>query len=379
MTSSTRAPVIVMAMITGFSILGDAMLYIVLPVYWEQFELDALWQVGVLLSVNRFVRLPLNPLIGWMYHRITKRTGILCAVCAAALTTWSYGHVHEFWILVAMRALWGAAWSLLRLGGYLTVLDAASDATRGQLLGIPCTLRFVPNTLSGADTALPRQSGAGTDLGWRSRLAGEPAFVLGSSLVVAIAVHGMYASTLSPMIGSHMPSTFAVAGIIIGAAALAGIIQAARAFWSPLLSPWCGKLMDESRSRTKLYAAALFAAALLLALLASPASFPLWLPALLAMQLAGTALSSFTDTLAAAAASRTSKVTFMAAYTTVSDIGSALGPAVCYAVAGYVGLNGSYYTAALLLVALGIVWLLPLQALYRLKSAGTDASNVVQP
>jgi MFS family permease len=189
----------------------------------------------------------------------------------------------------------------------------------------------------------------------------------------------MYASTLSPMIGSHMPSTFAVAGIIIGAAALAGIIQAARASWSPLLSPWCGKLMDESRNRTKLYATALFAAALLLALLASPASFPLWLPALLAMQLAGTALSSFTDTLAAAAASRTSKVTFMAAYTTVSDIGSALGPAVCYAVAGYVGLNGSYYTAALLLVALGIVWLLPLQALNRLKSAGTGASKTVQP
>ncbi|WP_409303892.1 hypothetical protein [Peribacillus sp. SCS-155] len=37
----------------------------------------SLIQVGVLLSVNRFVRLPLNPLIGFIYKKIPLSYGNL--------------------------------------------------------------------------------------------------------------------------------------------------------------------------------------------------------------------------------------------------------------------------------------------------------------
>ena len=80
-----------MAAITAFCLIGDTMLYIALPLCWQQCGLDALWQVGVLLAVNRLVRLPLNPLVRRLYTRFSRRTGMLLAVLLAAGTTLLYG------------------------------------------------------------------------------------------------------------------------------------------------------------------------------------------------------------------------------------------------------------------------------------------------
>ncbi|MFD1130552.1 hypothetical protein ACFQ3J_20610 [Paenibacillus provencensis] len=46
----------IIAIITAICLFGDAMLYAVLPVYSKDFGLTALWQVGLLLSINRFIR-----------------------------------------------------------------------------------------------------------------------------------------------------------------------------------------------------------------------------------------------------------------------------------------------------------------------------------
>ncbi|WP_052487680.1 MFS transporter [Gordoniibacillus kamchatkensis] len=127
--------VVQLALITAVCVMGDAMLYVVLPVYPSFFGIAEFWQIGVLLSVNRLVRLPLGPLVGWMYHRLPMRSLLLTAIVIAGATTLSYALAKGFWPLLAARALWGAAWSLLRLGGYLSVLDAATDNNRGRLLG----------------------------------------------------------------------------------------------------------------------------------------------------------------------------------------------------------------------------------------------------
>ena len=55
--------IIVFAVITALCLIGDSMLYIVLPVHAADLGLS-LWEVGVILAVNRIVRLPLNPCIG---------------------------------------------------------------------------------------------------------------------------------------------------------------------------------------------------------------------------------------------------------------------------------------------------------------------------
>ena len=111
-------PIIVLALLTAACLVGDSMLYIVLPTHWQDFGLDSLWEVGVLLSANRLVRLPLNPLVGWLYKRISTRQGVLLAAVLALLTTLSYGFVKGFLPLLLVRCIWGIAWTFLRLGSF---------------------------------------------------------------------------------------------------------------------------------------------------------------------------------------------------------------------------------------------------------------------
>lgn len=74
-----------MAVVSAFCLTGDTMLYIALPLFWQECGLTALWQVGVLLAVNRLVRLPLNPLVRLLYTRIDQHTGMALAVVLARL------------------------------------------------------------------------------------------------------------------------------------------------------------------------------------------------------------------------------------------------------------------------------------------------------
>lgn len=383
------------AWITAICLLGDSMLYIVLPVYWQQFGLDALWQVGLLLSINRLVRLPLNPLVGWLYGRMSKRTGVLIAVVLAFATTAAYGLLSGFAALLAARALWGAAWSLLRLGGYLTVLEASDDSNRGRYLGsyngiigvgsligmlaggvladaldaravpvllaavmlcgLPLAWRHVPSTAAAAaDGPAPRS---------RARLAGlagtrHARLALASGLVTAIVFFGVYAGTMSPLIEAHLPppGTLMLLGATFGAASLAGVAQAVRWAWSPFLSPWIGTLSDGPRGRLPLYIGSLALATAAFALLPLPLPFAAWLAVLLAAQLAGTAIATLTDALAADAATDATRVGYMTTYTTAVDVGAAIGPLVGFALIGALGLGGLYALCAALLLALAAAW-----------------------
>ncbi|MBE1446907.1 MFS transporter [Paenibacillus sp. OAS669] len=397
-----RLQVRIIAWITAISLLGDSMLYIVLPVYWREFGLDALWQVGVLLSVNRFVRLPLNPLVGWLYGRISKRMGVMLAVILAFLTTAAYGAFSGFIALLAARALWGAAWSLLRIGGYLTVLEAADDSNRGRLLGsyngiigvgsligmlaggvladalgarivslllaaamlagIPLAWRHVPGASAqerpggspaGKQTAARRPFAALTG-GGRSRL------VLATGLVTAVVFFGVYAGTMSPVIEAHLPDsgTLLLFGLSFGAASLAGVAQAVRWAWSPFLSPRIGAWSDGPRGRLPLFIGSLVLAVAALALLPHPLPFAAWLAVLLAAQLANTAIVTLNDALAADAAAGESRVAYMTTYTTVVDVGAALGPLAGYALIDSLGLAGVYGLCAALLLLLSLAWLI---------------------
>lgn len=42
-----QQPVTVIAIVTALCLLGDSMLYIVLPIYWKEAGLTALWEVGL--------------------------------------------------------------------------------------------------------------------------------------------------------------------------------------------------------------------------------------------------------------------------------------------------------------------------------------------
>lgn len=58
-------PTVLASLVLTLTLVSDAVLYLLLPLFFDSFGLTLLW-VGILLSANRFVRLLINP---WLVHR----------------------------------------------------------------------------------------------------------------------------------------------------------------------------------------------------------------------------------------------------------------------------------------------------------------------
>src|ERR1700686_854531 len=105
---------IIVASCLGLVWFGDAVIYVVLPLYAPAFGFDAL-PVGVLLSVNRVVRI-LG--YGWVapLARAYGTNVLTAAACmAAAISTLAYGLLSGFALLFIARMIWGAAWGIINL------------------------------------------------------------------------------------------------------------------------------------------------------------------------------------------------------------------------------------------------------------------------
>jgi predicted MFS family arabinose efflux permease len=87
--------------------------------------------VGVILSLNRWVRLITNPIAARLYERFPAGALILVAIVLSALSTAMYALPAALAVFLVGRLLWGFCYSLLRLGSFLAALeDAASHAGR---------------------------------------------------------------------------------------------------------------------------------------------------------------------------------------------------------------------------------------------------------
>lgn len=384
-----KKPVIVIALITGACVLGNEMLFIVMPIYWEFFGLTSLWQVGVLLSINRFIRLPMNPVVGWCYHKIDKRTGILIAVTLSIISTFSYGSLKGFWILLAMRILWGISWSFLRLGGYLTVISSSGNKTRGQFIGlynglwglgtlfgmliggvftelvgirmittvfaiigiltIPLVIRFVPNTVSVPNVEKERKANSiFTDK--------KQLMILVNGLIVAFVIYGIFSSTISKVIEYQMDDKFIVLSFTVGAVAVAGLIQAFRMGLDPFIAPLIGKWSDQKCGRIPMLMIALLFGSISLFIIPLKIPFYLFLCLLLVFQLTSTLLITTSDSLAADLSTGPTGIKTMTYYTLSADLGSALGSLISFIVIDFIGLHWLYWITSSLLCMLLIFW-----------------------
>lgn len=384
-----------MAAVSAFCITGDTMLYIALPLFWQECGLTALWQVGVLLAANRLVRLPLNPLVRLLYTRIDQRTGMSLAVVLATATTLLYGVAQSFWLWLLLRCLWGLAWTLLRLGSLFALMAASRKDNRGYLMGsytglvrlgslagmiggglltdtlgfANVTLLFGCLTLAGLPLALGRiprggqldrkEGRAATAL-----LAGDylhlPAirrvFLMG--LMVALVCQGVYGATLSRMVAQHVGELALSASVVVGCATLAGLLQGLRWLWEPWLAPWFGRLSDGPRGRGPVFCACLAGAGCTFGLLALPLPAAPWLLLLLGSQFCATGLTTLADAVASDAAERQDNPTLiLASYAFIMDCGAAAGPLLAYGLQGLWGMDATYVLAALLLLGLLPSWL----------------------
>ncbi|WP_132529764.1 MFS transporter [Pseudomonas aeruginosa] len=328
-------PVVIVALVTALCLAGDSMLYIALPIYWHEVGLEALWQVGVLLSINRLIRLPFNPLIGRLYKHLALKTGLLLAVVIGVLSTAGYGLASGFLAWVLLRGLWGIGWSFFRIGGLSAVVYCAADHQRGRAMGLYNGLY---------------------------RLGSLVGMLLGGLLVPVLGLPALalsvLAATLSALIARSFGTEVSLLGLALSAAGLSGIIQALRWSWEPWLAGRFGAWSDGPRGRRRFYVAALLVGAMGFGLLSSRLPILAWLAIALLVMLVATALTTLTDALAADVARAGDVVGFMTRYSIVQDLGAALGPALAFLLlerpGGFAWL---YWGGSLAFLVLALLWL----------------------
>lgn len=388
-SDQNRRQVIVISLLTAACLLGDSMLYIVLPIHWQEVGLASLWEVGILLSVNRIVRLPLNPLVGWIYGKMSSRSGILLAGILATCTTISYALVKGFALWVMLRCVWGLAWSFLRIGAYFTILEVSSDTNRGYYMGmynglyrlgslggmllggiladkygigsaaiffgsvtflaIPFAFRLLPGS-----NKHPHEDKKSMELQTLFNL--NVFWTLMTGLIIALVYQGAFTASLSYLIQVHNSSTILIFGISSGAASLAGVLQALRWGWEPWLAPWFGKLSDGTLGRRGLLLAALTTASVLFFLIPLRLSVGMWLLLILTIQLSATILTTVIDAIACDVAFCSSQKSLMTAYALAIDIGAALGPLIGYTLNDVWGPYAIYWGIAGALSLLATKW-----------------------
>jgi MFS transporter, DHA1 family, multidrug resistance protein len=142
----------------AFASFGDAFLYPFLPVNNSAVGVPVVW-VGVLLSINRFVRIISN---GWMVHLFAKyglRTIMILAVTIALLSTAGYAFANSILIWIILRICWGLSFSAMRIG---TIGYAIQQERQGFSLGLSKSLQeggpmlalfITPFLLNGLDTS----------------------------------------------------------------------------------------------------------------------------------------------------------------------------------------------------------------------------------
>ena len=265
-------PVVLIALATAFSLLGDQTLYSVLPTYYTELGLMP-YQVGLILSVNRWIRLLTNHLA----ERLTRYynlTGLaVLALVLGAGTTFVYGINALFPILLAARILWGLSWSFIRQIGLMTVVDSSPDVTIGRMMGYYngiSRLGSVGGNLIGALghdligftmtlTFFGGLSLLGVPLGVLSRKGlphidrsvetsaspvGQNPTMYVCGFIVGCVGAGLMMSTLGSVLKENVGDSLSVGAFVIGVATLNGLLLAARWVVDGLTAPLLGAYSD---------------------------------------------------------------------------------------------------------------------------------------
>ena len=117
----------------SLALLGDALIYIVLPVNADLFGVSLAW-VGVLLAANRIVRTFSYGALAVLGERIGIRNLCILASVTAVVSTAMYGLFQGWAPLLAARILWGLSYGALLL---VALGYAASDrAKTGTRVGV---------------------------------------------------------------------------------------------------------------------------------------------------------------------------------------------------------------------------------------------------
>jgi MFS family permease len=385
--SPTRMVIVVGGTI-GLCILGDSFLYGTLPIEAQNLNI-ALPLVGILLSVNRLVRLLSNTWASSIFEKFGPRRPFIFATILALFTTAIYGAGWGFTVFLLSRIGWGITWSALRQGGYQAVWTGG-DKAKGKLMGMlwgmirlgsafsvlmggylrdrfgyrtgvlgitAVTSLAIPVALSirwPSETHRASGSPASMRQGWREALKTAP----GRRLLLAGFVHsafeGILISTTSLFLAGRLGANPLFSGLGSRIGTIAGLLLAIRWTADMLFGPAIGTLSDRiGQARTLV----LLAFILLISMVAVVSSTGV--PLILCLSILFVASAGLLITLAALANGVALKAErphiYVGIYATAVDAGAALGPLLAYFATSIISLGGQYILAAVLLI-LAITW-----------------------
>lgn len=370
----------------AFAIMGDSLLYGILPLAAEDLGLLP-QQVGLLLSANRLIRLLSNTWLSTLFARFGPYRTFVVSAILGVLTTAIYGLGWGFLMLLMARMAWGISWSGLRQGSYQAIWAGAGSAA-GRLMGlmwgvvrggsavsvllggflfdcygyqvtvwtiaaistlaIPIALRL--SWPAGAQIGKPVSQPARNMLqGWQEALS-DP--LQRTVLLVGffkLLLNAILIATASLFLAERFGDQ--AGGVLLGleVGALTGIVLATRWFSDLFLGAVMGALADRI-GRIRL-------SVLLILLLCLGLAVMLWttanlsILALLGVLITSTGVNVILDAYANQLALGTAQPElFVGAYTTASDLGSALGPLLAFTLVTAVGFAPVYGVAALLVL-----------------------------
>jgi MFS family permease len=393
----------------GLCILGDSLMYAILPLAASSLGIPTA-MIGVLLSVNRFVRLGSNLWSSSLFERFGPRRPFVAASVLGVLSTVLYGLMGGFALLLPARLLWGVAWSGLRQGGYVAVWTG-NPAQKGRLTGYLWGLVRLGSALSvvvggflydrygyfptiWAIVALsalsipvaiairwpaPRAEGRPSapdtrptaqrvERGNWFRAAADAVHATEARWLVSATffqylLSGVVLSTTSIYLLQLFGGDPDLLLLGIGIAGITGILQASRWLTDLALGPAAGFVSDRYGQPTTILALGALELSALAATLVVPALVGVF--CLLLALLSDGMLHTVMSAAATGTATRTERPhIFVGVYTTLSDFGSALGPLAAYTIGESIGLGTSYMVvgAAMIFCMIQVFRLTPRRA-----------------
>jgi MFS family permease len=372
---------------TAISLLGDSTLYTVLPRASIAESVGVtLTMVGILLGVNRFVRLLSNPIAGSLYDRLPTRRLMIASLFIGLTSTAILAFGRGFEIYLLARVLWGIAWSGIWIGGNSMVLDISDDDNRGRLSGryqmwfyagigasallgglftdrfgfykgllisagltamaLLMWIFFLPETkphrIDSARSAWPE---SGHRFPWGTAIvASIPVFV------VRFILAGVLASTTILWLGSFMGEGITVNSTFIPLATFTGAFVAVRTITGMISAPYSGKFSDMINRRWVVIAILLAVGSFGLWLMSRAAMVPAVLGALLA-SIPGGGIQALAPAIAGDKVRPEVEGRVISVIYTIGDIGSTLGPPIALWIVGVASLT-MLYTGCSVLFAL---------------------------
>jgi MFS family permease len=369
---------------TALSLMGDATLYTVLPTHTEAAGI-ALSGVGIMLGVNRAVRLLFNSAAGLAYDRWPRRWLFIPALFIGALSTAIYAATSGFWPLLIGRMLWGMAWSGIWVGGATMILDVTTDQDRGRWTGLYQTWFFVGaaggslfggtftdwvgyTTTMWIGAALTALGGAiawfllpETRSGVRRAEASDapapspslrpPSLPLwhNSRIWLAVMLYGVNRLVISGVLAATMgllvQNRLRQVDLMVGIATMTGVLTAVQTLFSMAAAPLAGTLSDRVNSRWRVVTVGLVAGTVGFGLLAWDLLFSVLIGILLIAAAKGS-VQSLATAMTGDVVSRAQRGRAIGLLHTVGDFASAVGPGIAYLLLPRMALPGLYVACA---------------------------------